>query len=336
MKLRYANRGFTIIEVLVVLVFFPILFGASGFLIITSLRALNSSIEHADVRDDMTFATEKIVRDLKKTAEGGLSQYSSIAHTIEIDTVDGSTSVFYLYNASDTTLDSTYSESTYDLRRACTVPSCWTQIIYDEFETDFGNWTDGGTDCTRYISGPFAHQGIAAIEIQDNTSSSVMSTSDLDLSSYSQVLVEFWYHPRDLDGVEDFWLQISTNGGDSYSTVQTWVNGTDFTNGSFYEESVTITGYTLTDETRIRFRVDASGNDDNIYFDEVRVSASTGVTDSPSSGEGMLLLRDVVSPDATEPATDLTISGNEVTLDLVVQRGTETMTMRTKVRPRNL
>ena len=105
MRLRCTNRSFTIIEVLVVLVFFPILFGASGFLFITSLRALNSSIEHAGIRDDMTFAMEKIVRDIKKTAQGGLSQYSSIAHTIEIDSINGGTYVYYLYNASDTTLD---------------------------------------------------------------------------------------------------------------------------------------------------------------------------------------------------------------------------------------
>jgi len=335
MRLRRTNRSFTIIEVLVVLVLFPILFGASGFLFITSLRALNSSIEHAGIREDMTFAMEKIVRDLKKTTQGGLSQYSSIAHTIEIDGLDGGTQVYYLYNADDTTLDSTYGESFYDLRRANTVAG-WTQIIYDEFETDFGNWTDGGSDCARYTGGTFAHQGDDAVELQDNTSTSVVSTGDLAMSTYSEVKVEFWYWADSMESGEDFWLQISTNGGNSYATAKSWVSGTDFSNDTFYEESVTITGYTLTDETRIRFRLDASDNFDDVYFDEIRVSGSTGGSESPESGEGMLILRDLVSPDATEPATDLTISGNEITLDLVVTRGTETMVMRTKARPRNL
>ena len=212
----------------------------------------------------------------------------------------------------------------------------WTEIIYDEFESSFGNWTDGGTDCLYYTGGTYAHQGSDAVELRDNTSTSVASTSDLALSGYTQILVEFWYYTRSFAAGEDFWLQISTNSGGSYATVQSWAQGTDFSNDTFYEESVIITGYTLTDQTRIRFRADASTDSDEVYFDEIRVSASADGAESPASGEGMLILRDLVSPDATEPATDLTISGNEITLDFVVQRGTEIITERTKVRPRNL
>ncbi len=335
MIFRHTKCGFTIIELLVVLVFFPILFGTSGYLFVTSLRALNSSMEHAGIREDMTFAMEKTVRDLKETAQGSLSQYSSIAHTIQFDALDGDTYVYYLYNSNDATFDSTYGESTYDLRRANTVGG-WTEIIYDEFESGWGNWTDGGSDCRRYTGGTYAHQGSAAVNLQDNTGSSVVSTSNLALSGYSEILVDFWYRARSMENNEDFWLQISTNGGSGYTTVQSWARGTDFSNGTFYEESVTINGYTLTDQTRIRFRVDASNNGDDVYFDEIRISASTGGSESPAAGEGMLILRDLVSPDATEPATDITISDNEITLDFVVQRDVETMTMRTKVRPRNL
>ena len=335
MKIRNTTRGFTLIEVMVVLVFFPIVFGTGGYLFVTSLRALNSNIEHAGIREDVTFAMAKTVRDLKETAQGGLSQYGAIAHTIQYTDLDDGEYVFYLYNSDDATLDSTYGESYYDLRKANTLGG-WTEITNDTFESGFGNWTDGGADCIRYTGGTYAHEGSAAIDLQDNTSTSVMSTGDLALSGYSEVKVDFWYYPRNFNGVEDFWLQISTNGGGSYSTIQSWVLGTDFSNGSFYEESVTTSSYTLTDTTRIRFRADASGNGDDVYFDEVVVSASTGSGESPASGEGMLILRDLVSPDATEPSTDLTISGNEITLDFVVQRGTETITSRTKVRPRNL
>ncbi len=82
-----------------------------------------------------------------------------------------------------------------------------------------------------------------------------------------------------MEADEDYWLQMSTNGGGSYTTVQTWVSGVDFENDSFYFDSVTITGYTLTNQTRIRFRLDASDDDDDIYLDEIRVSAvSEGLT----------------------------------------------------------
>jgi len=60
--------------------------------------------------------------------------------------------------------------------------------------------------------------------------------------------------------------------------------------------------------------------------------------DSPASGDGMLILQDLVSPDAVAPATSLVIepSGTQVTLDFAVQRNEETVRIRTIVRPRNL
>ena len=161
------------------------------------------------------------------------------------------------------------------IEQTVTVESGWTEIIYDEFESDFGNWTDGGADCIRYThpQGTHAHQGNAAVNLQNNTSESVVTTSDLSLSAYDEVRVNFWYKTMNMNSNEDFWLQISTNGGVDYTTVQSWAEGTDFQNGTFYEESVTITDYSLTDQTRIRFRCDASHINDDVYIDEIRVSA---------------------------------------------------------------
>ena len=101
-----------------------------------------------------------------------------------------------------------------------------------------------------------------------------MTTDNLDFSGYSEIKVDFWYYPRSMDNSnEDFWLQISTNGGTSFDTVEEWNRDDEFVNGSFYSDSVTISGYTLTSQTRLRFRVDASGNKDYVYIDEVVVSA---------------------------------------------------------------
>ena len=44
----------------------------------------------------------------------------------------------------------------------------WTTITFDQFETNFGSYTDGGTDCSRYTGGTFSYQGVASIDIQDN------------------------------------------------------------------------------------------------------------------------------------------------------------------------
>ena len=102
----------------------------------------------------------------------------------------------------------------------------------------------------------------------------VSGTNTLTLSAYSEVKVDFWYYCYSMDkDTEDFWLQISTNGGSSYTTVEEWNRNDEFVNGQFYSDSVVITGYTLTDQTRIRFRCDASGNKDDVYIDEVTISA---------------------------------------------------------------
>ncbi|MFH1615948.1 MAG: type II secretion system protein [Planctomycetota bacterium] len=184
-KTRLAKRGFTLIETIIVLVLMAILLGATGFVFLVSLRAWDSGCIRGGIRADASYAIEKTVRDLKEMANGSLSQYSSIANTIEyrefLPAGGGDTYLFYLYNSADASFDSSYTENLYNLHKA--------------------NITQG---------------------------------------------------------------------------------------------------------------------------------------DNPASGEGVLILRDLVSPDAAAPATALTISGDQVTVDFVMQRGEEIVRLKTKIRPRNL
>jgi hypothetical protein len=193
----------------------------------------------------------------------------------------------YTYRVQARDLSVNLNTTAWSTSESATTPtSGWTQIIYDDFEAGFGNWVDGGTDCLLYTGGTYAHQGNNAIDLQDNTDTSVMTTNNLDLSAYAEVKVDFWYYPYSFDNTaEDFWLQISTNGGGSFDTVEEWNVGDEFTNGDFYPDSVTITGYTLTSQTQIRFRCDASGDADDVYIDEVLISAGgepTPDTDPPT------------------------------------------------------
>ena len=187
MNIRYTKRGFTLLEILIVLLLFSVLLGVSGWLFVVSLRAWDAGLIRGGIREDVSYAMEKVVRDLKEMANGSLARYNpgsgGIDHTIQFNDLDGNTYVFYLYNSADSSFDSDYGESFYDLRKAT------------EDQLDAGNYA-----------------------------------------------------------------------------------------------------------------------------------------------AGILILRDLVSPAATEPATDLTIDPNstQVTLDFVVQRSDETVTIRTKVRPRNL
>ena len=150
----------------------------------------------------------------------------------------------------------------------------WSRVLYEDFENGFVNWNDGGMDCELYTGGNFAYQGTNAVNLQDNNDQSVTSTADLSMSGYSQIKVKFAYYCDSMDNSsEDFWLQISTDGGVSYATVEEWNLDDEFINNRFYNEEVIITGYTLNNQTRLRFRCDASTNLDDVYIDDITVFA---------------------------------------------------------------
>lgn len=113
-------RGFTLIEMIIVLFLLAMLSGVTGLVFLVSLRAWDSGCIRTGIRGDISYAAEKVVRDLKEMALRSLSQYGSIAHTVQYNDFAGNTYVFYLHNADDSSFDSTYSESLYNLRKANT------------------------------------------------------------------------------------------------------------------------------------------------------------------------------------------------------------------------
>lgn len=153
-----------------------------------------------------------------------------------------------------------------------------TIIDSEGFENDMGIWNDGGADCAR-MSFPAFSIGNYSIRLRDNTISSVMTTDALDLTTYDELTIDFTYYCRSMDTPsEDFWLQISNNGGNSYQTKATWNKGDEFYNNNRYYESVTIQG-PFTANSKIRFRCHASGKKDWVYIDEVTI---TGCSSSAS------------------------------------------------------
>jgi len=145
-------------------------------------------------------------------------------------------------------------------------------VNFNNFEGGWGIWNDGGSDCRRSINdAAYANSGNYCVRIQDNTSTSVMTTDNLNLAGFEEVTISFNYIAESMENGEDFWLQASVNGGASYQTLVTYARGTDFQNGTREFETVTITG-TFTSNTRFRFRNDASTNNDRIYIDDVDIS----------------------------------------------------------------
>jgi serine protease len=152
----------------------------------------------------------------------------------------------------------------------------WTVLTYDDFESGWGNYTDGGGDCSRYTYGTYAWQGNAAIDIQDNSgvASSFYYTNGVNVTAYSQIEVDFYFIAISMDNSkEDFWVQYYD--GNTWHTVAAYASKVHFVNGSFYHATVTIdrANYNFPTNMKIRFMCDASGNRDDVYIDQITVSA---------------------------------------------------------------
>ncbi|MEZ5022165.1 MAG: hypothetical protein R2728_02685 [Chitinophagales bacterium] len=159
---------------------------------------------------------------------------------------------------------------------------CGGDVLIDNesFESGWGIWNSGGVDAFRSASN--ANTGSYSVDIQDNSGvASSFYTNSLDLSAYTSINVNFSYLAISMDNAnEDFWLQISTDGGTNFTTFTTYAQSIDFNNNVRENESVTITG-PFTSTTQLRFLCDASGNADDVYIDDVVIC---GTLPGPCSG----------------------------------------------------
>ncbi|MCB0762123.1 MAG: choice-of-anchor L domain-containing protein, partial [Flavobacteriales bacterium] len=151
------------------------------------------------------------------------------------------------------------------------ITSCVT-VDSNDFESGWGIWNDGGSDCQRNISdAAFASSGSYCVRIRDNSGSSNTTTNTLDLSAYDYITVDFNYTTDGMETNEDFWLELSTNGGGFFAFIEEWDQGDEFTNGNFYSDQVVIPG-PFTANCQLRFTCDASANDDRVYLDDIVIT----------------------------------------------------------------
>jgi hypothetical protein len=102
---------------------------------------------------------------------------------------------------------------------------------------------------------------------------------DVHTPGYVEIKVEFYFISISMDNSnEDFWVQYYD--GSSWNTVADFDYSIDFYNNQFYVATVTIleSSYTFPTDMKIRFMCDASGNRDDIYVDDITITASTVVT----------------------------------------------------------
>jgi len=195
----------------------------------------------------------------------------------------------------------------------CPPVTCDVQVLFSDFEGNvnggYGVWTDGGSDATHHNFGSPRVVGTSGVRLRDNTNTSNITSAQYDLSSYDNLTVDFTYYAQGVESGEDFFFEISTDGGSSYTIVETWVKGTDFSNNTRYYENFDIPG-PFSDEVKFRFRADFSVNNDRVYLDDILIDGCT--TDGPPPA-----LR-VGNAEAQDLAEELLDAEDEILEELVL------------------
>jgi hypothetical protein len=156
----------------------------------------------------------------------------------------------------------------------CTVPI---NALYDNFEDGMGNWINGDKNAKLYTRGTYAPQGTNSASLKEST---FITTGDHDFSGISEISVDFSYITSDMESGDNFQLQVSTDGGATFTTVDSWAYGTDFTNENVFATTVIVTGITFSYQTQLRFTSNANDRKDMLYLDEIQVTLLTGIPEA--------------------------------------------------------
>jgi len=181
------------------------------------------------------------------------------------------------------------------------------------FESGFNIWNDGGSDCGLIINSAFSNSGSSSVRLRDNSgAASSMFTDNLNMSAASEAVISFSFLPESFETGEDFFFEVSTNGGSSFAIVQEWVVNEDFSNGQRQHAQVNIGSNNLSNNTVFRIRCDASGNADLLYIDDVMIESCSGSGLVNPSFQGALTTNMDNNLELTLRAMDSKVNDNDL------------------------
>jgi len=87
------------------------------------------------------------------------------------------------------------------------------------------------------------------------------------------IKVDFWLRAVGMETGEDFWVMYYD--GTTWQNIRQYVSATDFSNNNFYHGIVYIneSDFTFPTDMKIKFQCDASDTADDVYIDQITVSA---------------------------------------------------------------
>lgn len=158
--------------------------------------------------------------------------------------------------------------------------TCQAQTVIDseDFESGWGIWNDGGSNCRLNSSSILS--GTYSANLEDNNgSSSSMYTNNINLSTYGSVTITFDFRTSGFNSGHDFFIEFSNDDGSTWNStpILQYIRGTDFNNSTTYTNIIASLSnggtYTFNSTSRFRFRSDASSTSDDIYIDNVTITA---------------------------------------------------------------
>ena len=153
----------------------------------------------------------------------------------------------------------------------------YVNIESEDFESGLGAWTispiNGTIDFCEYVDDPAQSPSVlnsSCVLLRKNGNYSRLISPSLDLQGVSSVRVDFKFVTEEFEGSEDFFLQVSTNGGSSYTNVRRWIRGVHFFNGTLMDASK-IVNRVFSSNTKFRIQCSANGAEDYLYIDDIKI-----------------------------------------------------------------
>jgi hypothetical protein len=146
-------------------------------------------------------------------------------------------------------------------------------IVSYDFETGLQGWIDGGSDSGLNTNSVYACNSSQSLYSKDDETLNNLTTSpSLNLSAYSSIDFSFCFIGYRLDTGEGF--SVEYFNGTSWSTLKTYVLGTDFASNNVPYEFYLTVNSGLSSNSSFRFSSTANENNEYCYFDDVFVKVS--------------------------------------------------------------
>lgn len=153
----------------------------------------------------------------------------------------------------------------------CQAP-VWTVISSTNFESGMGVFTLGGTDASR-VSGSFAKSPTYSVRLRDDggAASSFASTTGMTLTGRTHLRVQYSVIANGMESGENYVVELRIGNG-AWMVIGDFTAGTHFQNNVRQEKDIQV-ALSGTSNVRVRFRNDASQDNDHVYVDDVVISA---------------------------------------------------------------